>query len=68
MTITVTPNATSPPGEEPRTIGDLIKGILQNPLDITNSIDSANEVRDILTDNNRDNDQLVCDLINLENK
>jgi hypothetical protein len=58
----------SPPVKEPKTIGDLIKGILQNPLDVTNSIDSANEIRDILTDNNHDNDQLVCDLIDLEDE
>lgn len=41
---------------------------MQNPLDITNSIDSANEIRDILTDGNQDNDQLVCDLIDLEDE
>lgn len=58
----------SPPTEEPKTIGDLIKGIIQNPLDVLNSIDSANEIRDILTDNNRDNDQIVCDLIDSEDE
>ena len=58
-----------PPAEEkPKTIGDLIKGIIQNPLDVTNSLDSANHIRDILTDDNRDNDQLVCDLINTKDK
>jgi hypothetical protein len=68
VNIIVKPLSTSPPEEEPGTIGDLIKGIIQNPLDVTNSIDSANEIRDILTDNNRDNDQIVCDLINLEDE
>ncbi|MDN5845210.1 MAG: YncE family protein [Candidatus Nitrosocosmicus sp.] len=71
-TVSVIGDVSSPPippvNEEPRTISDLIKGIIQNPLDITNSIDSANEIRDILTDNNRDNDQLVCDLIHSENE
>ncbi len=52
----------------PQTISDLIQGILQNPLDVTNSIDSANEIRDILTDNNRYNDQIVCDLIDSEDE
>ena len=66
VTVIVNPIATPPPEEEPNTIGDLLKGIIQNPLDVTNSIDSANEIRDILTDNNRDNDQLVCDLIDSE--
>jgi hypothetical protein len=49
-------------------ITDIIKGIIQNPLDVTNSIDSANEIRDILTDDNRDNDQIVCDLIDSEDE
>ena len=44
------------------------KNILQNPLDVTNSVDSANVIRDILTDNNRDNDQISCDLIVSEDK
>jgi hypothetical protein len=70
VTITVNPVTTPPPppNEEPRTIGDIIKGIIQNPLDVTNSIDSANEIRDILSDNNRDNDQIVCDLIDSEDE
>ena len=33
---------------------------------MTNSIYSANEIRDILTDNDRENDKLVCDLIDSE--
>jgi hypothetical protein len=66
VTITVNPIATPPPEEQPRTINDIIKGIIQNPLNVTNSIDSANEIRNILTDNNRDNDQIVCDLIDSE--
>jgi hypothetical protein len=40
--------------------------MIQNPLDITNSIDSANEIRDILTDNDRGNDLRICDLIDSE--
>jgi hypothetical protein len=65
--ITVNPVPIPPPPEpEPRTINDIIKGIIQNPLNVTNSIDSANEIRNILTDNNRDNDQIVCDLIDSE--
>jgi len=68
VTITVNPVATPPPEEEPRTISDLIKGIILNPLDVTNSVDSANEIRDILTDNDRGNDQLVCDLIDSEDE
>ncbi len=52
--------------EEPKTISDLFKGILKNPLDMANSIDSANQIRDILIDDNRNNGQLVCDLIDSE--
>ncbi len=67
--ITVNPVSTNPPEEEPRTIQDIIKSIIQNPLDITNSLDSANEIKDILTDNNRDNDQTACSLLeNLDSK
>lgn len=61
--ITVNPVTTPPPDTEPTTIADLIRGIIQNPLDITNSVESANEIRDILTDDNPDNDEIVCDLI-----
>ena len=69
MKITVNPVSTNPPEEEPRTIQDIIKSIIQNPLDITNSLDSANEIKDILTDNNRDNDQTSCNLLeNLDSK
>jgi hypothetical protein len=68
VTVTVNPVATPPPEEEPKTIGDLIKWIIQNPLDVTNSIESAIEIKDILTDNDRDNDQLVCDLIDSEDE
>jgi YVTN family beta-propeller protein len=67
--ITVNPIANPPPvEEEPRTISDIIRGIIQNPLDITNSIDSAKEIRDVLTDNDRDNDQLVCNLVDSEDE
>ena len=65
VTVTVNPLATPPSPEEegPRTISNIIRGIIQNPLDVTNSIDSANEICNILTDNDRYNDRLVCDLI-----
>ncbi|MDN5847928.1 MAG: hypothetical protein L0H53_16835 [Candidatus Nitrosocosmicus sp.] len=53
---------------ESRTTGDLLEIITWTPFDVTNSIDSANEISDILTDNNRDNNQLVCDLIHSENE
>jgi YVTN family beta-propeller protein len=66
--ITVNSANMPPPNEEPRTIGDILKGIIQNPLNVTNSIDSANEISGILTDDSRDNDQLVCDLIDLEDE
>jgi hypothetical protein len=66
--ITVNSVATPPPNGEPRTIGDLLKGIIQNPLNVTNSIDSANEITHILTDNNPDNDQIVCDIIVLDDQ
>jgi hypothetical protein len=61
--ITVNPVATQPPPEEPRTISDIIRSIIQNPLDVSNSVESANEIREILTDNNPNNDQLVCNLV-----
>lgn len=48
--------------EDP-TIGDTIRGILQNPLDIGNSIESANQIKEILTDNNPSNDGTVCVLL-----
>lgn len=67
VTITINP-ISQPPPEGPKTIGDLVKGIIQNPLDIANSIDSANQIRDILTDDNQNNDQLICDLIDSENE
>lgn len=69
--VVITVNAISPPPpneEEPKTIGDLIRDIIQNPLDVANSIDSANEIRDILTDDNRANDHLVCELIDSQDR
>jgi hypothetical protein len=66
--ITVNPVANPPINQEPKTISEFLRGIIQNPLDITNSIDSANQIRDILTDNDRDNDKLVCDLIDSEDE
>lgn len=64
VAITMNPITTPPPEEEPRTKSDIIKGIIQNPLGVTNSIDSANEIRDILTDDNEDNDRTACKLLN----
>lgn len=66
--ITVNPVANPPVNQEPKTISELLRDIIQNPLDIANSIDSANQIKNILTDNNRHNDQLVCDLINSEDE
>ena len=65
--VSIIADNTSLPGQI-KTINDLIQNIIQNPLDVTNSIDSANEIKDILTDNNHDNDQIVCDLISSENE
>ena len=33
-----------------------------------NFLDSASKIRDILTDNNRDNDHIDCDLIDSEDE
>jgi YVTN family beta-propeller protein len=56
-------STTIPLPEQLKTVSDLIKGIIQNPLDITTSMDSANHIKDILTDVNQDNDNLACNLI-----
>jgi YVTN family beta-propeller protein len=63
-TVSVISTTVSSQPEIIESIQHLINSIIKNPLDVTNSIDSANEIRDILTDNNRDNDQIVCSLIN----
>ncbi len=63
ITIIVSPISTPPPNEEPMTIRDIIKGITQNPLDITNSVESSNEIIKLLTDNKPNNDQRVCNLL-----
>lgn len=52
------------PSEEPRTINDIIKDITQNPLNIINSVEASNEIKKILTDNDQNNDQRACDLLN----
>ena len=41
----------------------IIKGILENPPDVSNSIGSANQIRDILTDNIQGN-SIVIDISN----
>jgi hypothetical protein len=70
VTVTVSPIFTPfPPTEEPQTIRDIITDLIQNPLDITNSIESSNKIIEILTDSNSDNDQIVCGLLDgIENK
>ncbi|MDN5867633.1 MAG: YncE family protein, partial [Candidatus Nitrosocosmicus sp.] len=60
VTITVQPKTIE---EQPRTIEEILKGILNNPLDINNSIESSNEIKDILTDDNPNNDRQVCDIL-----
>ncbi len=69
VSVTVSPDLTSPPSEEPQTIYDIIKNIVKNPIDIANSVESSHRIIDILTDGNRDNDQTVCELLgDIENK
>ncbi len=62
MTVTINPISTTPP-TEPRTINEIIKDLLKNPLDITNPIQLSREIIDILADNDRNNDQVACDLL-----
>ena len=50
------------PAEEPQTINDFVIDLVKNPLDITNSIELSNEISHILTDSERDNNQIACDL------
>jgi hypothetical protein len=63
VVITVNPLVTPPPNEEPKTIEDLIKDIMKNLLDVTRSIEIANEIKDILSDDNLDNDKRACNLL-----
>lgn len=64
VTITVSPISTSPPPtQEPKSINDIIKDLVKNPSDITNSIELSMEIIDVLTDSDRNNDQIVCDLL-----
>jgi len=53
----------SPPTEEPQTNYEIIKNIVKNPLDITTSVESSHKIIDLLTDGNRDKDQIACDLL-----
>jgi hypothetical protein len=55
--ITVNPvqSTTSEKDDESRNLVDEISGILKNPLNITNSIDPADRLRDILTENTQNN-------------
>jgi hypothetical protein len=69
VVVTVSPVFAPPPSEDPQTIRDIIIDLIQNPLDITNSIESSNKIIEILTDGNSDNDQLVCELLGgIQNK
>ena len=62
--ITINPvNTPPPPNEDPKTTGDFSKGIIQNPLNVTNSIDAANQIKNLLSDNNPGNDRSVCNLL-----
>jgi len=64
MNVKVNPISTyPPPNEEPQTIKDLIKDLLKNPLDVSNSIDLSNKIINILTDSNSNNDQMACKLL-----
>lgn len=63
VTVTVSPVFAPPPPpqtEEPQTLRDIIIDLIQNPLDITNTIESSNKIIEIITDNSSENDQLVC--------
>ena len=46
----------------------IMKGVSKNPFNVTKSIDSAYQTRNILTDHNRGNEQIVCNLTNLEDE
>ena len=59
VTITVSPISTSPPIEEPQTINDILTYLVNNLLDTTNSMELLREILHILTDSDRDNDQIV---------
>ena len=63
VTVTFSPISTAPPTEKPQTIKDIIKDLVNNPLDITNSIQLSKEIIDILTDSDRDNDKIACNLL-----
>jgi hypothetical protein len=52
-----------PPTEEPRTLDDMIGDLLRNQLNMTNSIESVNEIVELLTDNDLGNDKLACNLL-----
>jgi hypothetical protein len=63
VTITVIPLATPVSEEDLQSIRDIITDLITNLLDFANSIKSSNKIIDILTDNNSDNDQLVCEFL-----
>ena len=64
VTVIVSPVSTRPPiTEEPQTIKDIINNIVKSPLYMTTSIQLSKEIIDVLTDCDRNNDQIVCDLL-----
>lgn len=62
--VTVIPSPPPPPTtEEPQTIKDIIKNIIENPLDITNSTMSSQKIIDMLKEGNPDNYYIACELL-----
>ncbi|HET6590999.1 MAG TPA: PKD domain-containing protein [Candidatus Nitrosocosmicus sp.] len=48
---------------QPRTIEEIVTNMIKNPLDVNNSFQSAQEIKQIITDKNPDNDIAACDLL-----
>ncbi len=66
MTVTVVPIPAThppPPPEEPQTIKDIIKDIVKNPSDITNSILLSKKIIDIIAGPDRNYAWSVGDLL-----
>ena len=51
ITVNPTRTTTSEEADDSKTINDVIRDIIKNPLNITDSIDSADRLRDVLTHN-----------------
>lgn len=68
VTITIKPlsgpqEPPDPPGDDGnRSLNEILDSIIQNPLNITNSLGSSKEIINILTDSDSKNDQVVCDM------